>query len=74
MAAWYFAPVKEKSEWQRYGERLRDCIYSTALCIVSTCGDVTLELIKLGVSAPDTYTFRSQLWDAGGVGFCEPNE
>jgi len=72
VAAWYFAPIDGKPA--RYGGRLRGYIYGTALCIVSARGDVTLELIKPGLAAPDTYTFRGQLWVAGGVGFCEPNE
>jgi len=74
VAAWYFAPITEQLAYDRYGGRLRGYIYGTALCIVSARGDVTLELVKPGLADPTTYSFLGQLWVAGGVGFCEPNE
>ncbi|MBN2389254.1 MAG: hypothetical protein JXR84_00940, partial [Anaerolineae bacterium] len=74
VAAWYFAPIEDQPVEQRYGGRLSGYIYGTALCIVSARGDVTLELIKPGLADPNTYSFLGQLWVAGGIGFCEPNE
>lgn len=74
VAAWYFAPITEQLAYDRYGGRLRGYIYGTALCIVSARGDVTLELVKPGLADQSTYSFDGQLWVAGGIGFCEPNE
>jgi hypothetical protein len=71
VAAWYF---DTQAAGSAYGGRLRGYVYGTALCIVSARGDVTLELVKPGLADQNTYSFRGQLWVAGGIGFCEPNE